>query len=855
MSQPSQRWWSWMDVLAHAPRLGIPHFQRGQVWEASHRSALLLSLYERSPCGSFVLWESTGDDPARHGVPLLECQGATVSSDVLWLVDGQQRTRTLVGVSSELAADEALVRTMGLQLVPDSALRALSHGAHREAAATAHTDDAPSSDNEDVEPDDDAMDMPFVWFAVLPSLAAFSGDTDAVFAKEAELATIRRGGVFRRLRLRSKRPRRAPNPRGMVPLAVLLQPQDSVLLDAEAAARVLEMLEAPKTHADALDELLPWGPQYLTGFAFTDESDQLQPLRWRDILRRSDDNRAEVAWVRALFEPRYREALEAFSGMMLAQQFAVGHLPSSTVADAIEAYVRINRAGIRVTAEERALAVLTRAGGDLVAHLREFCDHRDEVHRLHVAGATASASAPGTARSLLAHGADRKMGFPLWMTVVARYCALDLVGAEALNWLDADVVDRWTFVSRMDALGNDVQDIVVDAAGRASAALVLLDDVLSRELWFDHRMARPNPNALRPLLDLFAHLSADELNGLRGDEGFRKTIAAVLVFTMHHPYLDKAEMKGLVKAIHMPVSRSTEDDAEMRKGVHARWLDPAAPMFGDWRRRGGDGSELGRVVSAALGRYVVELRRLWSNELKLGAPQPTDVVSDVLSDLTTWSIAAFSKQANEATSLRHPAVGWLYALERRGGATEFDWRTQFEARSETTHLGIAPWKGGDTPQTAPMLGGDRVDATLAPERQHIVPFADAKKLCGKDGGTRATASPANGVGNVTWLSARQNSFDTGFGDAWAVFDDTVEFDNLRARGLVHTDEHGQRAVDAYRELRQSWFAPGGKRSDDTATFERFTQLRREWMAHEMAAWLAELANDVDTRWLRITTPP
>lgn len=851
MNQPDDRWWSWMDVLAHAPRLGIPHFQRGQVWEASHRAALLLSLYERSPCGSFVLWESTGHDPARHGVPLLDAQGAKVSRDVLWLVDGQQRTRTLVGVSRELEADEALARAMGLRLVPDEARRALSQCTQPDASgASASEDDTPVEDD-DAQTDDDGTDTPLVWFAVLPALSAFSGEADAVFAKEAELATIRRGGVFRRLRLRTMRPRRAPNPRGMVPLAALLQPQHSVLVDPGMREAVREMLDDPHAHVDALDGLLPWGPQYLTGFAFTEDDNAQEPLRWHHILERIDDNRAQLGWVRALFEPRYQHALEAFAGMMTARQFAVGRLPSTTVADAIDAYVRINRAGIRVTAEERALAVLTRAGGDLVSYLREFCDRRDAVHLRDVDGAEVVSLSDGEARSLLAHGADRKMGFTLWMTTVARYAALDLVGEYALKWLDADVVDRWTFVSRMDALGDAMQGIVVDAAERASAALVLLDDVLSRELWLDHRMARPNPNALRPMLEVLAHLTANELDELRENQGFRRTIAAVIAWTMHHPYLDKAEMQGLVARIHGDVPGAKALTAELRDAPGGRWLEPGSPMFSEWRREPGNGAELARVVSSALGRYVVELRRLWSAELKQGAPRPTHEAREVHADLNRWSIGAFQKLVTEASSLRHPAVGWLYALERRGHAAEFDWRAQFEARAQAPRLGIAPWKDGSTPHAAPLLGGDRVEAALAPERQHIVPFATAKQLCGKASGTRATASPANGVGNVTWLPARQNSFDTGFGDAWAVFDDHVESENLRARGLLHTNDQGRRAVDVYRELRRAWFEKGDNERVDASPFERFTQIRRAWMVQEMTAWLRELAEGVDPTWLRI----
>jgi hypothetical protein len=88
-------WWSWADIVRHANKLGIPNFQRGAVWDTGNRVALLESIYEQSPCGSFVLWapDADGRDPRRHGVPL--CR-STSEMDLIWLVDGQQRTRAML---------------------------------------------------------------------------------------------------------------------------------------------------------------------------------------------------------------------------------------------------------------------------------------------------------------------------------------------------------------------------------------------------------------------------------------------------------------------------------------------------------------------------------------------------------------------------------------------------------------------------------------------------------------------------------------------------------------------------------------------------------------------------------------
>lgn len=88
--------WSVTEVLRRVPELGIPHFQRGQVWGTESRSALLESLFFDTPCGSFVLWKP--DQCASRGVPLDPAKCKDMSYLV---VDGQQRIRSLHAVFSK----------------------------------------------------------------------------------------------------------------------------------------------------------------------------------------------------------------------------------------------------------------------------------------------------------------------------------------------------------------------------------------------------------------------------------------------------------------------------------------------------------------------------------------------------------------------------------------------------------------------------------------------------------------------------------------------------------------------------------------------------------------------------------
>ena len=75
-------------LLARYPQLGIPHFQRGLVWNDEATALLLESLYRGTPCGNIILWRPQAPD--KYGEA---CVPGEQFADLL--VDGQQRTRML----------------------------------------------------------------------------------------------------------------------------------------------------------------------------------------------------------------------------------------------------------------------------------------------------------------------------------------------------------------------------------------------------------------------------------------------------------------------------------------------------------------------------------------------------------------------------------------------------------------------------------------------------------------------------------------------------------------------------------------------------------------------------------------
>ena len=216
------QWWSWTDIVEHADQLGIPNFQRGAVWDTGNRTALLESMYEQSPCGSFVLWAPEDEgNPLRHGVPL-RAFGAGV--EPMWLVDGQQRTRAMLDTFEQLLT--VPTDSNGWALVREAELDSLrSLGTHCWL-------DIVEDDEEGV--DGDAEGAHF-WGVVLPAMRAFDQTKRSYFRKHSESRNVLRGSMFRRLsprarfRLNSQGREKTvpPLPVGVIPLATLLAPKAS----------------------------------------------------------------------------------------------------------------------------------------------------------------------------------------------------------------------------------------------------------------------------------------------------------------------------------------------------------------------------------------------------------------------------------------------------------------------------------------------------------------------------------------------------------------------------------------------------------------------------------------------------
>jgi hypothetical protein len=240
--------------------------------------------------------------------------------------------------------------------------------------------------------DDGTVEAPAAWHVVLPTLSAFDSGNASLFGDYAQSRNVQRARMFRMQKPRAQKRRDknnkwqpVPRPvRGTIPLAALVA-RTSVFVSDSDVPRLRDALEslqaksATREQLTLLNERMPWGPQFVTGFVFEEPPTELNSalvLRWESLVHAGDEDRLFIGYLRQLFEPKWRNVFQGFRAMLAAQRLGVGWLPSGSVSDAINTYVRINRAGIRVQPEKRALAILTRARPELLSSLADY------MHRL-----------------------------------------------------------------------------------------------------------------------------------------------------------------------------------------------------------------------------------------------------------------------------------------------------------------------------------------------------------------------------------------------------------------------------------------------------------------------------------------
>ena len=78
------------ELRANMSQLGLPHFQRGRVWDDTAVSMLMESLIDDTPCGSIILWQPHGEISMQGELPG-DWGKSSAGHPSFLVVDGQQR--------------------------------------------------------------------------------------------------------------------------------------------------------------------------------------------------------------------------------------------------------------------------------------------------------------------------------------------------------------------------------------------------------------------------------------------------------------------------------------------------------------------------------------------------------------------------------------------------------------------------------------------------------------------------------------------------------------------------------------------------------------------------------------------
>ena len=203
-------------------------------------------------------------------------------------------------------------------------------------------------------------------------------------------------------------------------------------------------------------------------------------------------------------------------------------------------------------------------------------------------------------------------------------------------------------------------------------------------------------------------------------------------------------------------------------------------------------------------------------------------VSDSISNLEKKlgpeiDIRDLQRGLNESNALQDRYTLLLYWLIRKNNAKDF----LYEFLDENHRKAMLDRYGSDYEQE--VIISDRVN----PEKQHIVPYNLLTTLYEIKARGRISRHIANNIGNITYISQAENSFETGLGDMRARLEQEPR-DNLRNHFLFDSSKSG------ILRLFLTAAETGRKKKRKKKAFERFCKIRRDLIAQEFSGWIKEM---------------
>ena len=181
------------------------------------------------------------------------------------------------------------------------------------------------------------------------------------------------------------------------------------------------------------------------------------------------------------------------------------------------------------------------------------------------------------------------------------------------------------------------------------------------------------------------------------------------------------------------------------------------------------------------------------------------------------------KVLDEADSIQNRYVLLLYWLLRKNKSIDFSYRNL------------------DTEKQRVLVPGEelKLEESVHPERQHIVPFSRLKNKLEDADAQRGTSHRFNNIGNFTYISRILNHYETGLSNDF--IDLQYDTKNALLAHFLWTDDITKPIQEAYEGIKKA-FEKDSKISKEGAgkLYDDFCRKRRNLIAVGFEQWLEEL---------------
>lgn len=181
-----------------------------------------------------------------------------------------------------------------------------------------------------------------------------------------------------------------------------------------------------------------------------------------------------------------------------------------------------------------------------------------------------------------------------------------------------------------------------------------------------------------------------------------------------------------------------------------------------------------------------------------------------------------------AKTLQSRYVLLLYWLERKNRAHDFSYKNFTKIKGRVKPL----------------------STHCNPEKQHIIPYNDLKKIFGIDDKTRLSTHSANSIGNITYISHELNGYEKGLSDSYIKLEEEEtegRLNNLKAHFLYDEAKYNNRLKMRYHynEIAANKDVLTNKRKKYQSMFEDFCKTRIEYIADGFMAWVEMISNEAE----------